>query len=164
MSLSSILFVLGTILLLHSAYSCLHYRSLVQELEEVASGISSDAFLDSPIVASTTGSSSSGSTNANNVVIVGNSSSTINVPPIDVWIEVIIGFIIILISELVRSGSTLQPVGILSASTSTGTSNSGSNMSEKPKHQQQHQQRQSIAPLYISRDFDIYYARQRGFY
>lgn len=116
MSLSSIIFVSGTVLLLHSAYSCLHYRSLLQGLEEAVSGISTD-------------------------ILENTGSSGISVPPADVWIEALLGMILIFFAELIRPGSALQPV----VTTAAG---------RKP--------RQLAAPAYITRDFDIYNTRARA--
>mmetsp|Transcript_1702 Transcript_1702/g.2433 ORF Transcript_1702/g.2433 Transcript_1702/m.2433 type:complete len:108 (+) Transcript_1702:258-581(+) len=107
MSTSQLLLVSGILLTLHSAYSCLHYRELLRDLEEASGDIS-----DYPL------------------------------PPLDVWIEVFLGAIIILISELVRSGSTLQPVATKGGFT----------------------KRPMMAPAYRSREFDIYTSRARACY
>ena len=117
-SISNSMFVVGTILLIHATYSCLHYRSLVQELQESVIGISSD-------VLETTMASS-------------NNNVGVSVPPLDVYIEVVIGFFIILLSELIRPGSSLQPV----VPTADG---------KRPKP--------LVAQPYITRDFDIYTTR-----
>ncbi|EEC45654.1 predicted protein [Phaeodactylum tricornutum CCAP 1055/1] len=101
---SKTLFATGTVLLLHAAYSCLHYRSLLQELE--------DAVLE-------------------------DADSTHRLPPVDVWIEAISGFLILLVSELMRAGSGLHPI-----SKTGGT--------------------RLMAPSYQTRDFDIYSTRSKA--
>ena len=103
---SNMLMIVGTLLILHSAYSCLHYRELLRDLEE------SGSISDHPL------------------------------PPTDVWVEVIAGALIILLSELTRNGSTLQPV----------TSKGGL-------------KRQSmVAPTYRTREFDVYTTRAKAIY
>jgi len=45
MSLSKVLLTTGALLVLHAAYSLQHYRALIQDLEESATGISSEVLL-----------------------------------------------------------------------------------------------------------------------
>jgi len=103
--LSRLLFATGTVLLLHAAYSCLHYRSLLRELED--SGLEETQADESYRM------------------------------PRDVVLETGMGFVMLLLSELMQSGSSLQPV-------------------VGPK------QRPLVAPPYQSRDFDIYAARSKA--
>jgi hypothetical protein len=88
--------ITGTLLLLHAAYNCLHYRNLLQGLEgleEAATGISSDA-LESPLTATTSIAS----------------STAASVSPADVWIESLTSLRLILLLELIQPGSSLHPV------------------------------------------------------
>jgi len=116
MSVSKILTATGTLLILHAAYSLQHYRSLIQDLEESATGISSE-------------------------VIDDGGGTVYRIPPIDVWIEMLLAFLILLLAELTRTGSSLQPV---------------SNKGGVP-------QKQMMAAPFVTRDFDIYASRGRGF-
>ena len=109
-SVSQLFMVIGIIMVLHSAYSCLHYRELLRDLEE--SGFEDAAAVES-----------------------------LPLPPMDVIVEVITGALLILISELVRTGSSLQPV----------TSKGG------------FRTRPVVAPAYRTREFDIYTSRARAF-
>jgi len=104
------MFVIGTLLLLHAAYSCSHYRELLQQVEE--SAVDETTLVQLPKL------------------------------PLDVWVEVIVGFVLLLCSELVRAGSTLRPV------VNTPSSNK--------KHQP------LMAPAYVTRDFDIYSTRAKA--
>ncbi|KAL7562527.1 hypothetical protein ACA910_008234 [Epithemia clementina (nom. ined.)] len=117
--LSQIVMAMGIVMVLHSAYSCLHYRELLRDLEE--SGFEDAADSNAQFQYNT---------------------AALPLPPLDVWMEVIIGSILILISELVRTGSSLQPV----------TSKGG------------FRTRPIVAPAYQTRDFDIYTSRARAFY
>jgi len=105
-----LLSVVGTLLLIHAAYSCLHYRSLLQELED---SLVEDA-----------------------------TATAHQIPPVDVYIEVAVGFVVLLTAELIRSGSSLQPV------------QSGTAAAAK--------KRPLMAPGFRSRDFDIYSHRCKG--
>ena len=109
-SVSQLFMVIGIIMVLHSAYSCLHYRELLRDLEE--SGFEDAAAVES-----------------------------LPLPPMDVIVEVITGALLILISELVRTGSSLQPV----------TSKGG------------FRTRPVVAPAYRTREFDTYTSRARAF-
>ena len=93
-----ILTILGSILFFHASYSCLHYRALLNDLEE------SGMLLEPQTL-----------------------------PPADVVMEVMIAFGLIMVGELVRTGSSLQPV-----------------VGKK---------RPLMAPAYFSRDFDVYSTR-----
>mmetsp|Transcript_6780 Transcript_6780/g.14154 ORF Transcript_6780/g.14154 Transcript_6780/m.14154 type:complete len:113 (-) Transcript_6780:92-430(-) len=110
-SSSQFLLFLGIVLILHSAYSCLHYRELLRDLEE--SGLGEEEQEQHAL------------------------------PPVDVWVEVLTGALVVLFSELVRSGSSLQPVTA-----------KGGGQKLKPM----------VAPAYRTRDFDIYTSRARAFY
>lgn len=107
----------GIFLIFHAAYSLQHYRSLIQDMEEAATGVSSDV-IDSSI----------------------ESLSIYRIPPLDVWLEMIISFALLLLSELMRTGSSLQPV-----------SKKGG-VCQKPM----------MAAPFVTRDFDIYASRGRG--
>lgn len=63
--------------------------------------------------------------------------------PLDVWIEVVVGFMSLLLSELTRGGSTLRPIH------KTDTSSRSKNKEAEPL----------MAPIYRTRDFDIYSTR-----
>ena len=104
---SSIFLTIGGLLLCHAAYSCLHYRELLRDLEDA-----------------------------------GYEGSAAALPPMDVWAEIAVAFIIILGSELTRSGSSLRPVSTRGISTGKMTP--------------------LAAPAYRSRDFDIYTTRAKA--
>ena len=108
MSASTILLFIGSMLVLHAAYSCLLYRELVTDLEE-SGQIPSEAFVSTPSL------------------------------PVDVLVELLVAFGLILCAELTRSGSGLQPVT--------------SQTRKKPM----------MAPCYVSRDFDVYTTRGKAF-
>src|SRR3569623_1690436 len=96
--MSTPLFSLGCILLLHAAYSCLHYRELLQELEESSVHEIPESAVEHLLM--------------------------------DVIVEVVVGFLSLLLSELIRPGSALRPIN--------------------SPHQT------LMAPPYRSRDFDFY--------
>lgn len=112
-SLSKSMFVVGTVLLVHAAYSCSHWRELVQEVEESS--------VDETAIA-----------------------SKLPAMPTDVWIEVALGFASVLFSELSRGGSTLRPIA-------------GNNKTTKAKGSPE----PLMAPIYVTRDFDIYSTRAK---
>lgn len=92
MSVGLLLNITGAALLLHSAYSCLHYRTLVSELDVM---------------------------------------EEVNIPPLDVMLECVGGFFLLLITQLFFASGALVPVN-------------------KKKKQS------LVAPAYKTRDFDIY--------
>lgn len=95
---------LGALLLLHAAYSCLHFKSLLQEL---------DISLDD-----------AGS------IIAGRS-----IPPVDVYVECALGFLIVFVGQLLGPGKgNWQPC------ITTGKA----------------KRRPLAAPAFRTRDFDIY--------
>lgn len=106
MSLSQPLFAVGTILILHAAYSCLNYRSLLNELGEEDEAVTHSLY---------------------------------QLPPMDVWAEVLLGFVCLLFSELTRGGSALRPIDIIAGKS-------------KPL----------MAPAYRTREFDVYTGRRKA--
>ena len=106
MSSSSLFLTIGGLLLCHAAYSCLHYRELLRDLQDAG--------------------------------YEGTAPLTM-MPPSDVWMEVAAGFLIVLVSELSRSGSSLRPARGQTKTTPLA------------------------APVYRTRDFDIYTSRARAF-
>ena len=105
----SFLLIVGSCLLLHAAYSCLHYRELLKDLQD-----------DSGLATTTT---------------------TLQVPPLDVQWEMWAGWGMILIHELIRSGSALRPTVRNSHTKTSGT---------------------IMGALYQTRDFDIYSSRAKA--
>ena len=95
-SISFLLKGTGALLMLHAAYSCMHYRSILMDLD----------LLDSTTTAS---SSSVSETTA--------ASDTVAVPPMDVYIELALAFGLLLLGELLGMGP-LQSVELLSTSSS----------------------------------------------
>lgn len=93
MSLPSIMTSLGAILVFHSAYVCLQYRSLLLELDL---------------------------------------SETHKLPPIDVYMELGVGFLLCLVGQLLFVGNCIEVTGF---------------------------GRSLKAPAYRTRDFDIYINR-----
>lgn len=115
-SLNRVLTATGILLILHAAYSLQHYRSLIQDLEESATGVSTD--------------------------VVEERSAVYRIPPVDVWVEMLAAFAALLLSELTRTGSSLQPVS--------------DDRGGAPR-------RPMVAAPFVTRDFDIYASRGRGF-
>jgi hypothetical protein len=101
-SVSSLLTALGSVLILHAAYSCLHYRSILQDLDL---------------------------------------EESFQIPPADVYVEVGLAFVVLLVGELLGVGS-LQPVEV------TIKAN-------------QQKRRPMVAPNFKTRDFDIYANRSK---
>jgi hypothetical protein len=100
-SVTVFLSVTGVFLMIHSAYSCMHYRSLLQDMDLLQHG------------------------------------KQYPIPPMDVYLEVAVSFVMILLGELLSMGK-LQSVDVFS-----------SQSTRKPL----------VAPLYRTRDFDIYNQR-----
>ena len=90
---SSILTGLGALCMVHAAYSCLHYRSILLDLD-----------------------------------LEGNFA----IPPVDVYVEVGISFMVLLLGQLAGAGS-FQSVEVFAKG-----------------------HRPLVAPVYRTRDFDIY--------
>jgi hypothetical protein len=101
-----LLMAFGTLVLIHATFSCLHYRSLLLELDDAE-------------------------------------AESHPLPPMDVWVEIVAGFLILLLAELTRNGSSLQPV---SNATPFGAA----------------KKRPLMAPAFRTRDFDIYAGRCKG--
>ena len=118
----------GAVLMLHAAYSCMHYRSILQDLDLV-----------------TTSSSGSDGQHQDEIETSSSSSSeAMMIPPIDVYIEVVVAFLLILLGELYGIGS-LQSVELVV---------SAENEVVKRKS--------LVAPAYRTRDFDIYNNRSKA--
>ncbi|CAJ1954661.1 unnamed protein product [Cylindrotheca closterium] len=98
--MSLILSIIGWIMIVHSAYSCLHFRGILLDYDL---------------------------------------QDSVSLPPTDVYIEVGTGFLLLLISEIMGSGS-FQSVDVLGP--------------EK--------RRPLAAPAYITRGFDIYENRAKA--
>ena len=103
----------GALLILHAAYSCLHYRSILADLDLL---------------------------------------ETEAVPPIDVAIELVVAFVVLLAGELIGMGP-LQSVEVLLSSNDDAAANGGSS---KPPTR-----RNLVAPAHKTRDFDVYTNRSR---
>jgi Membrane magnesium transporter len=136
-SFSTCMFAFGAIILLHSAYSCVHYRHLLQAYDEAISGMSTDVLETSAM---------------------GTTTMMMKVPPHDVIMESLIGFLLIFGAELIRPGSNLRPAVVVMTTTSTKTTTTTTMSSNQRKQQP------FVAPVYITRDFDIYHTRARGLY
>ena len=120
----------GAILMLHAAYSCMHYRSILQDLDLV-----------------TTSSSGSGSDgqHPDETETSSSSSETMMIPPIDVYIEVVVAFVLILLGELYGIGS-LQSVELVVSA----------------ENENEVKRKSLTAPAYRTRDFDIYNTRSKA--
>ena len=103
-SLSSLLSGFALALMLHAAYSCLHYRSILQDLEI-------------------------------------EDSDLYPIPPMDVRVEVVLSFVMFLIAELVGAG-TFQSVEVVVKESAA-------------------KRRPLMAPIYRTRDFDLYENRSK---
>ena len=143
--ISQFLLFIGCVLILHAAYSLQHYRSLVQDLIESSTGIS----IDVDAVSTTMSSSSGGGGDRTTPTAVLSSTVpqfieptvTYRIPPLDIYVELAIAFIMLLVSEFLRSGSSMQrAVSVRGEKTKPG----------KPV----------IGAPFISRDFDIYTTRK----
>ena len=112
---NSILTTVGCLLIIHSAYSCLHYRSLalVADLPDTSS------------------------------------------PPIDVIIEVIIGFVTCLVGQLM-CGSFHRVRSVPGGSLLGGFPKSKGGGSSSSRHHRQYIQGEIVAPVYRTRDFDLF--------
>jgi len=98
----------GAVLVLHAAYSCMHYRSILQDLDllDTSSSSSSSAFGD---VASASASSQDAA------------APSMMIPPMDVYIEVALAFCLLLLGELLAMGP-LQSVELTSSKSGTTSS------------------------------------------
>jgi hypothetical protein len=130
--ISQFLLITGCILILHAAYSLQHYRSLVQDIIESSTGISLDIIDDATAATTTTASS------------VPQSDTLINyrIPPLDIYIELAIAFVLLLISEFVRSGASFQRAIVIK----------GDKIIQEKSSM--------IGTPFITRDFDIYTTRK----
>jgi hypothetical protein len=115
---------LSIVLILHAAFSLQHYRALMQDILE-----DNTASLPNLIATTTTGAA---------VQHLDHDIATHIAIPLDIWLELAIGYFILVLSELWSRGS-MQPV------LSKG---------RRP--------RPIVAPVYRTRDFDIYETRARG--
>jgi len=116
----------GIVAIFHAAYSCLHYRNILNDLD-----------LDEQMMAGGGGGGGSESPN------------TLMIPPVDVIVEVALGFGCLLLGELVSMGS-LQSVVI-----------GGTSAAAAAAHNNKH--KPLIAPAYRTRDFDHYENRSQFF-
>jgi hypothetical protein len=117
---------LSIVLILHAAFSLQHYRALMQDILE------DNASLPNSLISTTT------TTGAAAVQHKDHDIATHIAIPLDIWLEISIGYGILVVSELWSRGS-MQPV------LSKG---------RRP--------RPIVAPVYRTRDFDIYETRARG--
>ena len=117
----------GAILMLHAAYSCMHYRSILQDLDLVA----------------TSSLGSDGQQHQDETETSSSSSETMMIPPIDVYIEVVIAFLLILLGELYGIGSLQSVELVVSAENEV-------------------KRKSLVAPAYRTRDFDIYNNRSKA--
>jgi hypothetical protein len=135
--------VIGSLLLLHAAYSLQQYRSLVLDWEESTTGISS-ILEESPSIH-----------NNKNIIETTNVRSI----PIDVFLELGLAFVLLLVTELTRTGSSLRPVVAVVSSSSSSKESTNHQMTMM---KMQPQQRPMMAPAFVQRDFDIYATRGKG--
>jgi hypothetical protein len=135
-SYAAALMTISIILLFHAAYSCLHYRELLRDLDVEPVPLVS-------IFSTTT-----------TAMLSSSSSSLVDVPPVllppfDVWMEVMLSFFILLLSEMIRTESKLYPLNTQQNYVSSSRKNGRPIVVHQPL----------IAPPYHSRDFDIYTTR-----
>jgi len=97
-------FFVGSALLLHAAYGCSQYRELVLEVLESSSSSTTAS------TGGTTTTTSSATTATTSAQFDGTTSGVPPAMPLDVWIEVAAGFLLLLASELGRTGSALRPI------------------------------------------------------
>lgn len=137
--ISTLLLVIGCVLILHAAYSLQHYRSLVQDLIESSTGISIDVDEASAVVGDIANSVSSSSIPQ----ILAEPTVTYRIPPFDIYVELGMAFVMLLVSEFIRPGSTMQRA-----------------VAVKGEKSIQSQTKPNIGAPFISRDFDIYTTRK----
>jgi Membrane magnesium transporter len=125
----SLLFI-GCVLILHAAYSLQHFRSLVQDLVESSTGISIDV-----VEVSTIGDIAHSEATS--------SSTPYRIPPLDIYVELGMAFVMLLVSEFIRPGSSMQRA-----------------VAVKGEKSIQNQSKPIIGAPFISRDFDIYTTRK----
>jgi hypothetical protein len=145
MAVSISLFLKGTgaVLMLHAAYSCMHYRSILQDLDLVTT--------------SSSGSDGQHQDGTTTETDTSEETETMMIPPIDVYFEVVLAFILILLGELIGIGS-LQSVELVPSSSSSSSSSS----SEKYDDEVVVKRKPLAAPAYRTRDFDIYNNRSKA--
>mmetsp|Transcript_27006 Transcript_27006/g.29095 ORF Transcript_27006/g.29095 Transcript_27006/m.29095 type:complete len:135 (-) Transcript_27006:75-479(-) len=90
----------GAVLMLHAAYSCMHYRSMLQDLDLLSS---------SDTTTTTTNDDTTTTTSVND-----SSTTTMMIPPVDVYIEVALAFFLILAGVLMGTG-LLQSVELFNS-------------------------------------------------
>jgi hypothetical protein len=129
---------MGCVLVLHAAYSLQHYRSLVQDLIESSTGISIDVDEASTAMGDLATSVSSSSLPHRIEPTV-----TYRIPPLDIYVELAMAFIMLLVSEFIRSGSSMQPAVFV-----------------KGKKSKQCSAKPIVGAPFISRDYDIYTTRK----
>merc|ERR1740130_412970 len=105
----------------------MHYRSILQDLDLVA----------------TSSSGSDGQQHQDETETSSSSSETMMIPPIDVYIEVVIAFLLILLGELYGIGSLQSVELVVSAENEV-------------------KRKSLVAPAYRTRDFDIYNNRSKA--
>ena len=112
----------GALLMLHAAYSCMHYRSILMDLD----------LLD---VTTSTSVGEDGSSSAD-------SAPSMMIPPLDVYVEVGLAFVLLLLGELLAMGP-LQTVEVMQGGSAATT--------RKPL----------VAAPHKTRDFDVYSNRSK---
>ena len=135
--ISTLLLVIGCVLILHAAYSLQHYRSLVQDLIESSTGMSIDVEEASAVVGDIANSVSSVPQ------LLAEPTVTYRIPPFDIYVELGMAFVMLLVSEFIRPGSTMQRAVVVKGEKSI-----------------QSQTKPIIGAPFISRDFDIYTTRK----
>ena len=122
----------GAVLMLHAAYSCMHYRSILQDLDLVTTSSSGSDGQHQDYETETSSSSET-------------TTETMMIPPIDVYIEVVVAFVLILLGELYGIGS-LQSVELVVSA----------------ENENEVKRKSLTAPAYRTRDFDIYNNRSKA--
>ena len=130
----------GALLILHAGYSCMHYRSILMDLDllDATSSSSSSA-------AAGDGASSGG--------LGSEATTSMMIPPVDVYIEVALAFGLLLLGQLLGMGP-LQSVELVSSTENQDTTSSNST-SKNERH------KPLAAQAYKTRDFDVYNNRSR---
>ena len=137
--ISKLLLCTGCALILHAAYSLQHYRSLVQDLIESSTGISFDVDEASTTIGDMTTAAVSSSTLPQLI----EPTLTYRIPPLDIYVELGMAFLMLLVSEFLRSGSSMQRA-----------------VSVKGDSTKQSLAKPIVAAPFISRDYDIYMTRK----
>mmetsp|Transcript_11428 Transcript_11428/g.32901 ORF Transcript_11428/g.32901 Transcript_11428/m.32901 type:complete len:140 (-) Transcript_11428:514-933(-) len=85
----------GALMIVHAAYSCMHYRSLLQDM---------DLLSDTAAAATASSSSTAAESLSSAESAAATEASIMMIPPIDVYVELALAFGLLLVGELIGMG------------------------------------------------------------